>query len=96
MSKKDIVYELHRNVRKKFKRKKFQMRGMDDTFQADLIDMIKYEKYNRKYKYILAVIDTFSKYTWCLPLRTKTADEVALTMNKIFTSSGRKPKNLIS
>lgn len=47
---------------------------------------------NDGYKYILNVIDTFSKYVWAVPLKTKTGIEVANAFQKIFEE--RFPKKL--
>lgn len=61
MTKEGVVSEIHRSARKNFIRRTYQMRGVDDTFQADLIEMIPHSKTNNNYKYILTVIDVFSK-----------------------------------
>lgn len=91
--KKQVVEELHRSVRKNFKRAKFQMRGIDDTFQIDLIEFIPYSRENRGYKYALVVIDVFSKYAWTIPLKNKTGKEVTTAMEKIFKESNRVCRN---
>lgn len=62
MSKEGVVNEIHRSARKNFTRRAYRMRGINDTFQADLIEMIPYSTVNKNYKYILTVIDVFSKY----------------------------------
>lgn len=49
---------------------------------------------NNGYKYILNVIDTFSKYVWALPLKTKSGVEVADTFQDIINQSNRTPKFL--
>lgn len=72
MSKEDIVNEIHRNARKNFLRRSYQMRGIDDTFQADLVEMIPHSKLNKGFKYILMVVDVFSKFAWTVPLKNKT------------------------
>lgn len=95
MSKQQVVEELHRSARKNFKRRHYVMRGVDDTFQADLIEMIPYASQNKGYKYILTVIDTFSKFAWVVPLKNKTGEEVTNAMQSIFIEhSNRIPKNL--
>lgn len=48
---------------------------------------------NSGYRYILNVIDTFSKFVWSLPLKNKSGKEVCEAFSKIF-SLGRKPKKL--
>lgn len=94
MSKADVVDEIHKGARKNFIRRSYQMRGIDDTFQADLIEMIPHYKSNHNYKYILTVIDVFSKFAWTVPLKNKTGKEVTDAMKSIFLKDKRIPKNL--
>ena len=43
---------------------------IDEIFSIDLADMIDYKTSNNKgYRYILIVIDNFSKYLWAIPLK---------------------------
>lgn len=97
MSKWTVVQELHKNARKNFPRRRFIQKGLDDTWQIDLIDMQKYSKYNRGFKYILACIDTFSKYAWLQPLKSKSGDNVTQGMlNLLKNNLSRRPKNIQS
>lgn len=91
--KQQIVDELHRSVRRNFDRRKTEIRGHNETFQADLVEMIPYAKENRNFKYILTVIDVFSKYAWAFPIKTKSAAETTSAMEKIL-KSGAVPKNI--
>lgn len=93
MSKLQVVNELHRDVRRNFPRRKTVMKGVDETFQADLVEMIPYAKQNRNFKYILTVIDIFSKYAWAIPIRNKTGKDVANAMQLVFDEK-RYPKNM--
>ena len=54
--------------------------------------MIKYSKQNKNYKYILTVIDFFSKYSWCYPLKSKKSKEIINSFKDIFKKSKRIPK----
>ena len=58
--------------------------------------MIKYSKQNKNYKYILTVIDFFSKYSWCYPLKTKKSEEIINSFKDIFKKSKRKPSMIQS
>lgn len=69
------------------------MRVIDDTFQADLIEVIPYAKINNGYKYILCN-RYISKYSWAFPLKNKTGKEVTSYMKKLFDNEKRIPKNL--
>lgn len=93
--KRQVVEELHRNARKNFTRRKTVMYGIADTFQIDLVEMIPFAKQNRSYKYILTVIDIFTKFAWAFPVKTKSARDVTYAMNKLF-QMGHIPKNIHS
>ncbi|KAL4104965.1 hypothetical protein QTP88_020240 [Uroleucon formosanum] len=54
--------------------------------------MIPYSKKNKGYKYILCVIDCFTKFAWAIALKSKTAKEVSSAMSKILIK--RAPKLL--
>lgn len=64
----------------------------DDYWQADVADMSRGAPRNDRYRYILVVIDVFSKYAWAVPLKTKGAIEVTQAFEEIFKQSGRHPK----
>ena len=49
-------------------------------------------KFNRSVKYLLAVIDIFSKYGWLIPLKDKTGKSVALALEITFKE--RKPEKM--
>ena len=58
------------------------------------MDMQSFAKGNRGTKYLLAVIDIFSKYGWLVPLKNKTGESVALALEKIVKESTRKPRKM--
>lgn len=41
-----VAQELHRPARRNYPRRKFDIRGIDETWQADLVDMQKYSHAN--------------------------------------------------
>ena len=94
VNKRDIVNELHKEARKNLARRRVIVKGIDDLWQADLVEMIAYKSYNRGYRYLLTVIDTFSKKAWAEAVKNKTALTVTEAMKNIFNKSKRKPKNL--
>lgn len=94
MSKEQVVREIHRDARKNFTRRKYTMRGIADTIQADLIEMQPYKQENHGYRYILIAIDTFSKMAYAEPLKDKTGPEVTNAMDHIFRKIGQRIKNL--
>ena len=48
------------------------MNAIDEIWPADLIDMQAFSKDNNRIKYLLTVIDVFSKFVWIVPLKRKT------------------------
>lgn len=88
-----VIDEIHRSARRRFPRRKVQIRGLNDLFQADLVDLRSLARSNRGFCYILFVINAFSKYAWAEPLKTKSGVEVADAMARILKST-TPPKNL--
>ena len=78
------TYTKHKKAVEKFIKRKVMVSYVDQQWQADLIDMQKLEKYNNGYKWILTVIDIFSRYVWAFPLKSKTGEGVADAFKKIF------------
>jgi len=89
-----VVNELHKPIRKNFIRRRIIIKGLWDLWQADLAQMDLYASDNKNYKYILIVIDCFSKFIWGRPLKTKTGKEVSEAFKEILLESKTRPKNL--
>ena len=87
-----LAEELHKSVRRKFKRRRVLVNCIDKIWAADLADMQAFTKFNRGIKYLLAVIDVFSKYGWLIPLKDKTGKSVASALKTIFKE--RKPEKM--
>ena len=90
----DLSNELNKPVINKFERKKIIVNHIDEIHSCDLVDMQKYSRVNKGYKYIFTNIDIFSKYAWSFPLKTKTIKEIKSCFQKIFNE--RKPKYIWS
>ncbi len=67
------TYTLHRQYRKRYQRNPIVVGSIDKQWQADLADMQSLAKNNDGYKYLLTVIDCFSKYAWAIPIKEKSA-----------------------
>ena len=90
-----LAKELHKPVRTKFTRRRVTVYNIDDIWSADLTNSFQsLSKENQGYKYMLNVIDLFSKYAYSFPLKTKSADEIIDAFDRIFKLSGRQPKKL--
>ena len=68
---------------------------IDDTWSLDILDLKDYgPKNNKGYRYVLVVIDNFSKFGWTVPLKNKSAQRIKDSFENILMSSKRRP-NLI-
>ena len=68
---------------------------IDDIWSLDILDLKDYgPENNRGYRYVLVVIDNFSKFGWTIPLKNKNAITIKGSFENILISSKRKP-NLI-
>lgn len=94
MTKEAIVNEIHKTARKNFRRRNVILKGIDDLWQADLIDLQKFKQFNNGYKYILVVIDCFSKYAWSVKVKSKSKSDITQAFEKVLTQSSRHPNNL--
>ena len=91
----DLGYTLHKPRRRHFPTLPVMVFGIDEQWAADLIEVINIAKSNRGYRYLLTVVDVFSKYAWVEPVKSKTGQDVTTAFEKILKrSQGRQPQNL--
>ena len=86
------TYTLHKPVRKNFKRSKTIVPGANFQMQADLIDFSLIKSYNDHYKYILVVIDVFSKKTFTAYLKTKSSSDMIQAFEQLMPEIGKFQK----
>lgn len=96
MTKEGIVNEIHRSARKRFPRRRVLQVGINDTWQIDLVEMIPHSHQNSGYKYILTIIDIFSKMAYAAPLKSKTAVCVTSAMQGVLDKSKVQPRSIHS
>ena len=61
----DLSEELNKPVINKFPRKKIIVNYIDEIHSCDLVDMQKYSRMNKGFKYIFSNIDVFFKICFC-------------------------------
>ena len=90
------AYTLHKDVKKVKKRTRVMVSGIDDQFEADLAAMDKesFVKQNDGIKFLLVVIDVFSRFLWVRALKDKSASTVTKAFDDIFKDSKRLPRRL--
>lgn len=77
-------YTLHRKSKVNFRRRKVLVRGLFYQYQADLLDMQTLWHQNGGTRYILTVIDCFSRYASAIPLKNKRAPTVRDGFIRVF------------
>ena len=80
----ELAEELYKPVTRKFQRRRVNVNSIDEIWDADLIDMQAFSKDDNGIKYLLTVIDIFSKFAWIIPLKRKTGQEVANAFTRIL------------
>lgn len=83
LSKQD-AYTMHKDVVRKFPRRRTFSKGINDLFQLDLIDISSLARYNDGYRYMLMCIDVFSKLGRIVPVKVKSAASVSDAFAKIL------------
>ena len=63
VSSKELAEELHKPVIRKFKKRKILSSFIDNIRGADLTDIQLLSKFNKRSRFLLCVIDIYSKYT---------------------------------
>ena len=51
-------------------------------------------KFNKGFRFLLCVIDIFSKYAWVVPLKDKKGNSIVNAFQKILKESDRKPNKI--
>ena len=90
----ELAKELHTPVIKKFIRIKLDARFKDNIWAANLAEMGSLSSKNKNVKYLLCVIDVFTKYAWVKPLKDKKGRIVLKAFIYIANESNRKPNKL--
>ena len=89
-----LAEELHKPVIKKFKRRKVYARFKDNIWAADLAEMESLSSKNKNVKYLLCVIDVFTKYAWVKKVKDKKGKTVLNAFIEIVNESNCKPNKL--
>ena len=81
------TYTLNKEVRTKFSKGRIVVTGLNDIWEADLADLSKFSKHNLEKKYILGVIDIFSRKLYVSTLTNKRSDTVIKGFSTILKNA---------
>ena len=89
-----LADEPHKPVIKKFNKRKVYLQFKDNIWGVDLGDMQSLSRKNKGIKYLLCVIDLYSKYAFVIPLKDKKGISIVNAFDKIIKQSERKPNKI--
>ena len=91
---KQLANELHKPIIRKFEKRKVYSTFKDNIWGVDLADMQLLSKYNKGIRFLLCVIDIFSKYAWVVPLKDKKGISIVKAFQSILKQSNKKPNKI--
>ena len=89
-----LAEELHKPIIRKFRKRKVYSTFKDNIWSVDLADMQLLSKYNKGIRFLLCVIDIFSKYAWVVPLKDKKGIIIVKAFQITLKQSNRKPNKI--
>ena len=91
---KKLAEELHKPITRKLKKRKVYSSFIDNVWGADLNDMQLISKFNKGIRFLLCVIDVFSRYEWIIPLKNKEDTIITNAFQKCLNESNIKPNKI--
>ena len=79
-----LTDELYKPIIRKFKKRKVHSSFRDNIWGVDLADMQLLSRFNKGFRFLLCVIDIFSKHAWVIPLKDKKGISIVNAFQKIF------------
>ena len=83
------TYVYHREVKRPKVYNPYILYRPRILLQGDLIDMISRAEFNEGVKYVLVVVDSFTRFCWAEPLRDKSAKSVFSAFRIIYAKTGK-------
>ena len=89
-----LAEELHQPIIKKFKKRKVYSAFKYNIWGADLADMQLISKFNKGFRFLLCIIDIYSKHAWVVPLKDKKGVSIVNVFQNFLDDSKRKPNKI--
>ena len=77
---KELATELHKQIIRKFEKWKAQTSLADNIWVADFVDIQLISEFNKGIRFLLCIVDIFSKYAWV----TRLKDKKGITITNAF------------
>ena len=79
-----LADELHKPIIRNFEKTKVYSSFRDNIWAADLADIRLLSKFNKGFRFLLCVIDVYSKYAWVIPLKDKKSVSVVNAFQQVL------------
>ena len=90
----ELAEELYKPIIIKFKKREVYSALKDNIWAANLAVMQLINKFNKGFKFLLSVIDIYSKYAWVVTLKDKKGASIVNAFQSILKKSNRKPNKV--
>ena len=87
---KESAKDLHKPIIRNFNKRKVHLSFIGNIWGAHLADMQLTNELNKGFRFLLCVIEIYSKYAWIIPLKDKKSITITHTFQKILKKSNRK------
>ena len=94
MPNQELAEHLHKPIIRKFEKQKVYLPFKDNIWSADLGDMQLIIKGNKRFRFLLCVIDIYSKQSWAVALKDKKGITITDAFEKILNESNCKPNKI--
>ena len=91
---KELAKEFHKAIIRKSNKRKVHSPFIDNIWGADLADMKLIIKCNKELRFLLCVIDIYSKHAWVIPLKDKKGITITNAFQKILKESSGKANRI--
>ena len=78
------AYTLHKPLRKRIPRNQHTVSNLFDLWELEFVDVQSLAKHKDSHRYLLPVVDVFSKYLHIVPLKSKTGKAVSETFESVL------------
>ena len=90
----ELAEELHKPLIKKFKKRKVHSTFIDNIWVAGLAELQLISKFNKAFRFLLCVIDIYSKYARVISLKDKKGITITNASQKMLDELKRKPNKM--
>ena len=94
ISNKEVAEEFHKQVIRKLNKRKVHSSFIANIWGADLVDMQLMRKFNKAFRFLLCVVDIYSKCARVIPFKDKKEITITNAFQKILNVSKRKPSKI--